>query len=443
MSKLEIISATFGVADKTVDVTEVVRKRVSNNGLVLPVETFILGVDPAPGASKTLTLRYKIGTTERTESFAERRIVDLNGGMSRESKEFLLKELESECADSLIVSSIKMLLGGLDEESLLTPVEKRQLREALESYIKDCSLCKREAYNDYRCQQVAMTKLLRNFPYSRGLIYPQRNYDWSYSNYIDNNYSVMATGATKSGSLGGLVKNLEAMIKLLNGFLFDANPASNSVAGGRSRNDDYPFYECTTGIRDPNGNIITSATEARVCRVIEQIKRGDPETPPADSDFLRSQPISGQWSSSFYVKSGTCPRPDIVTRTDCEGKNFEWLPSSMNAEEQETQGSCYQPRYAFIDNRSRGPRVAGRSLDGIVPSIANDFLSITPEKVLAAMTGKSIAGQLIVEQCPQVSAPSKLVRVDTFIDMPQPTHYAFVLSVAVVLMGFLILLRSK
>lgn len=443
MSTLEIIKATYGTTASSVDITELVKKRVSNNSLVLPVETFIIGIDPAPNEPKTLTITYKIGDTEKTETWSERQIVDLNGGLNKESKEFLLRQLETECTDSIIVSSIKLLLGNAPEESLLTPQEKRQLTEALEAYIKDCSLCKREAYNDYRCQQVALTKLLRNFPYSRGLIYPQRNFDWSYSNYIDNNYSVMATGATKSGTLGGLFANLRAMIKLLNGFLFDANPSSSSVAGGRTRNDDYPYYECTTGIRDPNGNIITSPTEARICRVIQQIKTGDPESPPADTDFLRSQPISGQWASSFYVKSGTCPRPDITNRGDCEGKNFEWLPGSINPNEQDTVGSCYQPRYAYIDNRSRGPKIAGRSLDGIVPSIANDFLSITPDKVIAAMMGKSIAGQLIVEQCPQVSAPSKIVRVDDFRGNQREMHYAFVLSIAMVVLGFFILLRSK
>jgi hypothetical protein len=437
---LTVTSANYGVGDKTIDVTDTVRRRISNNSLILPVETFILGVDPAPGETKTLTMKYKLNNQDFNRSWTDRQIVKIN---ITDNREFVINELERECADNVIVVSMKAILGTRDEESFLSAQERKIMSEALETYIRDCSLCKRQAYNDYRCQQVAFTKLMRNLPFAKGLVYPHRNFDWSYSNYIDNNYSVMATGATKSGTLSGLFNNLNAVIKLLNGFLFDANPASNSQAGGTTRADDYPYYECTTGIRDPNGNLITSETEARICRVIQQIKNSDPERPPADTPFLTSQPLTGQWASSYYVKAGTCPRPDITTRTECEGKNYEWLTTTVNADEQETKGDCYAPKYAYIDNRARGPKIAGRSVDGIVPSIANDFLSITPDKVVAAMMGKSVGDQLIVEQCPDVKAPSKLKKVEFFTMEHIEIHYAFVLSVAVVILGFLILLRAK
>jgi hypothetical protein len=63
---LEILSARYGVGDKSIDVTSQVRSLVRNNQLSLTVDPSALGGDPAPGIQKTLEIRYRSAGTEQT-----------------------------------------------------------------------------------------------------------------------------------------------------------------------------------------------------------------------------------------------------------------------------------------------------------------------------------------------------------------------------------------
>jgi len=61
---LEILSATYGTGNQTVNVTDRVRALANNNSLVLTVDIPTLGSDPAPGIGKSLTVRYRLDGRE-------------------------------------------------------------------------------------------------------------------------------------------------------------------------------------------------------------------------------------------------------------------------------------------------------------------------------------------------------------------------------------------
>jgi hypothetical protein len=290
--------------------------------------------------------------------------------------------------------------SGPGSDSLFTysDTEIRKLDNAMKTYLEDCNRCKTETQNSPDCQEAASTKLSRAMPYAYKNIYPWRNYDWNYSNFIDNNYSTLATGATKTGSLDAMKKNFAAFRKLVGAYVEDPNPSPKSIAGGKTKNDDYPYYECTDGIKDMDGYLLNTPNETKRCRITHDIKYKKLETPPTTDDFLKgNDKISGEKASSYFVRVGNCPRPDIKTQSACESKGYFWTPPN-----EDSSGNCEQPRYAYMDN-TPGFKIGGKRIQGLVPSIAKDFLSLTPDKILAVAMGSNIDGVFQLQPCPIVN----------------------------------------
>lgn len=77
----EILAATWGTDDKTVDVTEGVRGQVKDNRLMMIVWSDLFGkpADPAPGAGKKLRLNYRSRGTEYTAEYYDSWFVYLDG----------------------------------------------------------------------------------------------------------------------------------------------------------------------------------------------------------------------------------------------------------------------------------------------------------------------------------------------------------------------------
>jgi hypothetical protein len=63
----------------SVDVTVQLQKMVTNQRLQLTVNNPAMGGDPAPNLVKSLSVSYKIGDAQQTQSFAEDSLVDING----------------------------------------------------------------------------------------------------------------------------------------------------------------------------------------------------------------------------------------------------------------------------------------------------------------------------------------------------------------------------
>lgn len=278
--------------------------------------------------------------------------------------------------------------------------ELKMLEKALGEYFIDCSICKR-ANNDFDCLKASLTKLSRQLPFVRNSIYPWVNYDWDYGNFIDNNYSAKSTGSSPKGKYW--LKNVGIFLKFLDAYVTAANPNSKSVAGGTDKNSDYPIYGCT-------GN----AQEG--CSGWQKVKTRTKQRAPYQDKFFKKS-LSGEQAASYFARVGSCPRPDIKNSRACMRKNFNWISDPLDkmfdkitGSTGKESGSCHQPRYIYLNNspglelktlKMRGvPSVSLGKLKGYIPSVANDILSMTPDKLMRAFSGKSVDGHMVVQKCP-------------------------------------------
>lgn len=320
--------------------------------------------------------------------------------------------MSTDCNNSQTLKLVKNILKSARENSSVTatPISKSEIKNierAIDEYYQDCKICKSRANNDYKCFNLAEEKLIRAMPFMRKNIYPWRNFDWDYANFVDNNYSVLATGASKEGNLASLFKNMGAFIKLNKGYLFEGNPSSSSKPGKLGRDSDIPYYECIESPIDSSGNRINSPRLKSSCLARRDVKYRNSERPPTNDPFLKKYKVDGENSSSYYIKVGTCPRSKIQSKSECEKKGFDWIPNpvdkimnkfSPGARSETVSGSCHQPRYAFLNN-SPGYTIAGIKQKGLIPSLAKDFLSLSPDKILASLQGKNIEDLYVVQEC--------------------------------------------
>lgn len=285
------------------------------------------------------------------------------------------------------------MLTRLRDEKKITPQQYNAIYPAVRRYLEDCSYCKRYGENASSCHNQALLNLFRSMPFIHQSVYPWVNYDWDYGSFINNNYSAQATG---SDSKGDMFRNFGIFFKLMDAYLFAPNPNSASIAGGTDSNSDFSVYGC-------QGNNRTQ------CLATNYVRTREPLPAPYSDPFFQQQPLRGEGASSYYMKVGYCPRADKKTKADCETKGYEWTPSK-NTKNPETDGSCSQPRYAYLNN-SPGlelnpiPGTPSLKLKGYFPSLANDFLSLTPEKLLLSMTGHNVPGHLVVQPCPENGKP--------------------------------------
>ena len=87
--------------------------------------------------------------------------------------------------------------------------------------------------------------------------------------------------------------------------------------------------------------------------------------------------------------------PDSCSGT-CKWKFFNEPPETNN------NGSCNSDRFMFIDNSPKS-FVDGSNGKGMLQSIGSDMLSITPDKIYYAATGKSVPGSFEHQKCTNVS----------------------------------------
>ncbi len=295
------------------------------------------------------------------------------------------------CENNDIVKSIKVLLSnfkGNPKDNLLAgvaPVSQStiaNIENALDEYMKECSLCAREGRNDSKCMEQASLNLRRRVPIFSNNIYPWKNYDWSYGNYVVNNYSPSKTGATVEGSFNGLRRNAIAINKLVNGYIKDPNPGYDSAAASPKQSGDYPYIdEC---LQDPG------------CRTQQKVRAMLDEKKPTDDEFLDKK-LDGKYSSSYFFKVGNCAQPKITSKNDCEKKGYTWSPIS----ESDGTGNCFSPRYAFVDNSAK-TFFNGSKMEGILPTMASDMTLLSPDNIAATLTGKSIRGSYQIQSCPSV-----------------------------------------
>lgn len=123
--------------------------------------------------------------------------------------------------------------------------------------------------------------------------------------------------------------------------------------------------------------------------------------------------LTGENASSYFIKNGRCFTPYVDEKL-CRKKGFEWVPptgsfnkdSTGNSEKRDDRipviGTCYKPRYLYINNESIG----FFDKNGLVMSSLNDALNLTPDKLLDIMGGSSIDGSGIIPCPPEVFYPN-------------------------------------
>lgn len=276
------------------------------------------------------------------------------------------------CESSLVVILVQKAIKTAKFLASLDPSKNKDIRaleEGLRIYKKDCALCKSKG-SDIKCMKTAITKLMRKLPFIRDSVYPWQNYDWDYGNYIDNNYSAMATGSSRAGK--DYLKNIGIFIKIIRAYIDKGNPGKGAVAGGKGKNSDYAVYGCL-------GN------KKKICDTTHKVKMSNLQKKPYNNKFFNKK-LQGNYASSYYVRVGSCERKDIKSEGLCKKKGFDYKG-----------GTCYQPRFAYMNN---APGIPG--MRGFIPAMTADMFSFTPDKMARAYLGWSVPGQMKVQKCPKV-----------------------------------------
>ena len=235
-------------------------------------------------------------------------------------------------------------------------------------------------------------------------------------NFIDNNYSAAATGSSNND----LGKNIGIFLTILKAYATDPNPGSGSVAGATNKSSDYPIYGC-------QGN------NAKLCNAANKVKNRDPQRRPYNDKFF-DRNLNGETASSYYIRVGTCNQTDYTNQKECENKEYQWVGDA-----------CYSDRYAFINNKPgfnipfTDKQVAGAK--GYFPSLTNDVLSLTPDKVVNAMIGNDVPGFLEIQPCPKQKQKEKHLIKEGFESLyEQNTKLLYILSSLIIVFTIVILI---
>lgn len=207
-----------------------------------------------------------------------------------------------------------------------------------EAYQKTKAKCRDVGEKQMACEKMVDIMYLRKLPGMDGLVYPWTNYDWDYSNYVNNNYNKDATGATDAGTFGALFKNPEAMFKLAKGFMMNPDPPNNAS----SAYTDAPI--CKPG------------PDYKGCEVMNAIrKEGKSQKPPYPDPFF-NKPLNGQSASSYFIQSGVCPQSKMNEK-ECKDAGYDWIPNPLYEATPAflrpssfIPGSCFKRKYGYVKN---------------------------------------------------------------------------------------------
>lgn len=273
-------------------------------------------------------------------------------------------------------------------------------KKKFNQYQKDISICRNKGGElASKCVEDISLQYLRDIPGMKNMVYPWINYDWNYDIYVDNKYNKSKTGATPKGTMSALFKNPIAMKKLLDGFTFNANPSNNSKAG-------------TDDLNQCNGD--------KHCELINNIrKKYLLQTKPYDDEFFNKK-LDGEMSSSYFIKTGTCPKPKL-TKKQCKEKGYSWIENPLYTKTPSflrpdtfKEGVCYKNKYGYIKNNSgleiKIPKINSKFVNkdaqnisnkginlindnikkfkGALPSFTNDILSLSPNNIYKVLKGE-------------------------------------------------------
>lgn len=278
------------------------------------------------------------------------------------------------------------------------------------------------------CAVKVFEKYARKNKIFNNLIYPWKNFNWNYVNFVKQNYDPKKLGVSSEGSASALVNDIKALIKIIEGFITDGNPNKDSSAGDPNKNNDlYPCSVSPEQLKNIEGikqqinileNIITQSNNPTInkiykqminqlllqvqatlqtCVVLNKLKIEDlKQKPPYKHDFFNKK-LDGNQSSSYFAQIGICPTK-IKSQNECVSKGYLWMGNPLAKKPakdrgpETTSGSCFRGRYSYIDNKP-GLAIGNiKSMKGLIPSLINNLNEISPNQLLYAAMGFGIPG---------------------------------------------------
>ena len=132
---------------------------------------------------------------------------------------------KNECLNDIPNSSMNEIFGESEERDNLYDQFKTDYSQCCDVNGKHRNNCKRAVKQSY----------YRRLPGISTLVYPWRNYDFNYSNVLDKKINMKAIGASSSGSMGSMMDNTKAAIKIYSAAMIDPIPDKNDKANVTDR----------------------------------------------------------------------------------------------------------------------------------------------------------------------------------------------------------------
>jgi hypothetical protein len=219
-------------------------------------------------------------------------------------------------------------------------------------------------------------------------IYPINNHDFNYKEYILNKYNPYKLGISNTPTIKNLMNSSIKLGDYNKAILFNPTPNKDAISGISDVNNSDIFVQ--------NELIKLKNNYDKMPYPYPSFKKDYPE---------KLYPTKGLNSSSYFMKVGECKTND--NKTKCIKKKFKWVPnieSTINLKningffktnqnskinKKIINGTCYKPKFIYLDNKAKGNNI---SFNGLVSSLSNDIMSITPEKLMAIISGYRVGG---------------------------------------------------
>ncbi len=216
-------------------------------------------------------------------------------------------------------------------------------------------------------------------------LYPLNNYDFDYKTAMKKKYNIFKLGLTNKPTINNLIKSPNKMKPYISALL----------------DKSYPDEKTTAGISD----VILDDEEALEIKNEYNKLNEELPYPTFRKDYPECRyPTKGRYASSYFIKSGKC-KTSIKNSEECEKKGYSWVENKMvipegitdfisTSEEKTTKspqqenGSCYKPRFSYIDNSAKD--IYGKF--GLGPSMLNDIMGFAPDKIFNILAGYTVEG---------------------------------------------------
>lgn len=213
-------------------------------------------------------------------------------------------------------------------------------------------------------------------------IYPIVNHDFDYKTAAMKEFNPYKIGITNVPTIYNLSQSPLKLMKYYDGLVSRPFPNDKSVAG----------------ISD----VIHDDRQKLDIKFDYKMMNRELPYPTFKDDYPECKyPTKGKHASSYFIQSGQC-KTIYDNKRDCEYRKFKWIPNKLskkliNKDKSKNQniskGTCYKPRFMYINNASKGLL----NKDGLIPSLSNDILNLSPEKLLQVLSGNTIDGSGLIE----------------------------------------------